>query len=360
MGRRNNNYIFAPEKEKKGGAGCLAMAMLLVLIAVGATVLFNIAANKRLLLQTEKVSVMSLDKAFEGFSVLHISDLHADPLGSDMEIWRDVLFGKRFHAVVLTGDMVGQSGEYEPLLSLIHTLKQINAEAPVYFISGDDDPPAVNATPRGTPEVLADWVLAAQKEGGIYLDAPVSQQAGKKLVWFIPEYLYDVDAEGMLKSLTVQKETMEGLGQQYESEGGAAYRALTYRMDAMQRTVDSLKAMTTGDLQIAVTHAPLDNTYIRTSIEWADTSKPFNYKNISLLLAGHYCGGQWRLPGGGAIYVPDIGWFPPDEQIQGMQRVNSINQYISGGVGASDYYPLKARIFNTPNITLLSFTGRLQ
>ena len=360
MGKHKNTYIFAPQKEKRGGAGCLVTFALMLLSIAVAALLVNNATNQRLELLSEKVSVMSLDKAYEGFTVLQISDLHAASMGSDLTLWRQQLYGKSYQAVVLTGDMVGSGGEYEPLLSLIHTLSQVNATAPIYFIDGDDDPAAVNAAPRGTPEVLADWVLAAQKAGAIYLDAPVSQAVGKKVVWFVPEKLYDVDAQGMLGSLSIQKETMEAQGQQYESEGGASYRALLYRLDAMQRTVDAIKAMTSADLQIAVTHAPMDADYIRTSIEWADTDKMLNYKSISLLLAGHYCGGQWRLPGGGAIYVPELGWFPQDTLVKGMHRINSINQYVSGGVGASEFYPIKWRLFNAPNITLLTFTAKLQ
>ncbi len=357
--KRRNDYIFAPKKERRG-VGC-SLTLLLILVAVIVSVIFyNTAMNKKLNVNTEKVTVMSLDKAYEGFTVLHISDLHASSMGSDLTLWREKLFGKKYSAVVMTGDMVGKSGEYEPLLSLIHTLKEINAEAPIYFISGDDDPVAVNSAPRGTPEVLADWVLAAQKAGATYLDAPIKQQAGKKAVWFIPEYLYDIDAEGMFGTLTNQKADMEARGQQYESEGGAAYRALCYRLDATERTITALKDISPQDLQIAVAHAPMETDYIRSSIEWADQNKPINYKRISLLMAGHYCGGQWRLPWGGAIYVPDLGWFPQDNQIIGMRRINSINQYVSGGVGASDLYPVDVRLFNPPSVTLISFTARLQ
>lgn len=357
--RHKVEYIFAPKKEKRG-AGCLLTFLSVLIVVIISALLFNSATNKKLELLSEKVTVMSLDKAYEGFTVLHISDLHASAMGSDMKLWRDKLFGKKFNAVVMTGDMVGESGEYEPLLSLIHTLNQINSEAPIYFIGGDDDPVAVNSAPRGTPEVLADWVLAAQKAGAVYLDAPIRQQAGKRTVWFIPEYLYDVDAEGMLGTLSIQKTEMEAKGAQYESEGGAAYRALCYRIEAMERTVQALKDVSSSDLQIAVVHAPMETDYIRSSIEWADAQKALSYKSISLIMAGHYCGGQWRLPGGGAIYVPELGWFPSDAQILGMRRVNSINQYISGGVGASERYPLKWRLFNAPSITLISFTARLQ
>ena len=360
MGRRRGDYIFAPEKQKTGRLGCLFTGLGLLAAMVLAALLLNFAANGHVALEEERVSVMGLDKTFEGFTVLHLSDLHAAPLGSDMELWRTLLHTKNFDAVVMTGDMVGKDGNYEPMLTLIHTLKLLKPDVPIYFVAGDDDPSPVESAPRGTPEVLGEWVRAAQHEGAVYLDAPVRQQVGKRAVWLVPQYLYDVDAAGMVSSLTQQKADMEALGRQYEAEGGASYRALCYRLDAMERTVAAQKEMLSTDLQIAVTHAPLTLDYIRTSLEWADEDAAFSFRAVDLLLAGHYCGGQWRIPGIGPLYVPDMGWFPSDAALRGMQRVNSINQHISAGLGASEYTPLKGRLFNSPSATLIKFTATIQ
>lgn len=360
MARRKNEYLFAPQREKCSHLGAW-LVVLALLAALAATVwLTNRGVNQKLSLETEKVHVMGLDKTFEGFTVLHISDLHGSGLADDLSQWKSLLNGKNYHAVVLSGDMVGKDGDDEPLLTLIHNLNTLREGVPIYFIAGDEDPEPVLSTARGTPKVLAGWVEAAQKAGAIYLDAPVSQTVGKKTVWFSPEYLYDVDVDGLIGALTSQQQSMEAQGTQYEAEGGAVYRALGYRIEAYQRTQQALKEMTDTDLQIAVNHVPMETSYIRESIEWADQEKIFNFRNISLLLCGHYCGGQWRLPGGGAIYVPEKGWFPSDDGIRGMQRVNSLNQYISPGIGASDDYPMKGRLFNKPTVTLITFTARLQ
>ena len=282
-----------------------------------------------------------MDKIFEGFTVLHISDLHAGPVGSDMELWQSLLKGKAFQAVVMTGDMVGSDGNYEPMLTLIHTLKQLKPEAPVYFVAGDDDPAPVVSTPRGTPEVLADWVLAAQQEGAIYLDAHRTAGGRQARRVVRAEYLYDVDAAGMVKSLTKQKEEYGGAGPAVRSGGRRQLPRAVLPPGCHGTRRGAQQEMLSTDLQIAVTHVPLIQDYIRTSLEWADEEKVFSFRTINLLLAGHYCGGQWRVPGMGALYVPDIGWLPPDDGLMGMQRVNSINQYISGGLGASEAHPLK-------------------
>lgn len=360
MGRRNNGYIFVEERKKGPGLGCFVLILLLMAAIVAAGVLINMGYNRRITLENASVNIMGLDKDYEGLSILHISDLHASPIGSDLTLWKELLNGKSYKAVVITGDMVGKSGEYEPFLSLIHNLKQINEKVPIYFIAGDEDPNPVLTTNRGTPQVLAKWVLAAQDEGAIYLDRPTLLELGKKKVWFTPQYLYDVDAEGMLSTLYNQKADMEAQGMQYDSVGGATYRALIYRIELMERTVISMREMTSGDLQIAVNHMPLDTDYIRESLQWAEEVHPFSFRNISLLMCGDLCGGGWRLPGGNALYTKDRGWLPDDEGLVGMQRINSLNQYISPGLGASAEQLLPGRVFNPPAVTLIKFTAKLE
>ena len=112
MGKRKSNYIFAPEKQKTGRGGCLLTVLGMLLAVILAGLLLNQAVNSHVALLEERVSVMGMDKTFEGFTVLHISDLHAGPIGSDMELWQSLLKGKAFQAVVMTGDMVGSDGNY--------------------------------------------------------------------------------------------------------------------------------------------------------------------------------------------------------------------------------------------------------
>ncbi len=360
MSRNKNGYIFAPQAQKRRSPGCLILGLAILFAAIVLAVLVNISMNKQIDLRSEKVRVMSLDKTFENFTVLHLSDLHADALGLDPIKWKELLYGKSYSAVVMTGDMVGKSGDFSPFVMLIKTLRQLNESAPIFFIAGDDDPAPILTDVHASPGTLAEWVTAAQSAGAIYLDAPTAVQVGKRNVWFTPESLYSVDIAGMLGSLTRQKEEMEQSGRQYEGEGSASYRALCYRLDATDRASLALEKMTDKDLQIGVTHVPLTADYVRTMHSWADPSMIFNFRRLSLVLAGHYAGGQWRISALGPLYVPGRGWFPGDEGVTGMQRINSISQYISAGLGASGYYPMPGRLFNTPGATLLTFTAKLE
>jgi hypothetical protein len=90
-----------------------------------------------------------------------------------------------------------------------------------------------------------------------------------------------------------------------------------------------------------VTHVPLEADYVREMVEWADETAAFSFRRLSLVLAGHYCGGQWRLGSLGPVYVPEravVG----DTGIVGMERINSITSYVSPA-GAQRLLPLPGK-----------------
>lgn len=88
-----------------------------------------------------------------------------------------------------------------------------------------------------------------------------------------------------------------------------------------------------------------------------------SYK-INLLLAGHLCAGQVRLPLIGALCIPGTKsgtyeWFPENQKVQGLYKVSDVYQYISPGLGTCSRYPVPMRIFNTPSVSLITLTGKL-
>ena len=68
MGKRKSNYIFAPEKQKTGRGGCLLTVLGMLLAVILAGLLLNQAVNSHVALLEERVSVMGMDKTFEGFT----------------------------------------------------------------------------------------------------------------------------------------------------------------------------------------------------------------------------------------------------------------------------------------------------
>lgn len=356
MGRGKDTPIFAPSRRPRG-CGCLLWLLLLAAIVAAAVIVFNDIQNRQVNLVKQPVSVLGLSRDLEGFSILHLSDLHAAELGRDQSMIAKALSRLSYNVVCITGDMVGESGNIQPFLQLLSLL---NKDVPILFIPGDCDPNPVYTAAHDTLSVLAPYITAAQGAGAVYLDAPYPLTVGKTTVWFSPESFYSINADTTLASCQGQLDRLNTVNAAATADGAAEIRAAEYRRDLAQRFLDARLRMKSADFHIALSHAPLTYDYVRNVWDW-QSDQGASMKNVTLALAGHYCGGQWRIPGGGPIHVPGMGWFPEDRLVTGLSRVSTIAQYVSPGLGASCDYPLQpGRLFNPPAITLLTLTGKPQ
>lgn len=105
---------------------------------------------------------------------------------------------------------------------------------------------------------------------------------------------------------------------------------------------------------IAITHYPWNN-------EFYDNAKDTVGK-YDLVLAGHYHGGQVRVPFYGALFIPNINeaeYFPNQDDVSGLNTYGEYKQYISRGLGASTIgdTKFKFRLFNTPEINLITLVN---
>ena len=102
---------------------------------------------------------------------------------------------------------------------------------------------------------------------------------------------------------------------------------------------------------IAITHYPWNDSFYNNARE--------HVGKYDLVIAGHYHGGQIRIPFYGALFIPNIneaGLFPKQSDISGYNVYGDYKQYISRGLGASKLGStnLKFRLFNTPEINLIT------
>ncbi len=350
---------YTPVKQRKYNITTTIFIVLLILILIISTIFISsLSVTNSVKLEKQKITISNLKRDFEGFSILHISDLNGDENAITENELSSLLKGNGFNAVCLTGDMIGKSGNKEPLFRLINSLQLINSKAPIYFISGDCDPEPVHSKPYGNTEVLAEYILELQKLGVIYLDRPVSQKVGKYKLWFSPEYLYSINPKTTLNAMTSEITRIEKEGLQYEEEGSAIYRSLSYRSRIMESAIDASSIINENDIQIALNHIPLSNDYVSSLLQYSNKDNLFQFNRVSLVLCGHYVGGQWVLPNGNPIYVPELGFFPSKDTVVGKSRLLTLDQYISPGLSTSSIYPVfNFRLFNQPSISILSLTG---
>ena len=148
-------------------------------------------------------------------------------------------------------------------------------------------------------------------------------------------------------------------------EDGSSY-LVAYQLGQLERLRGAKREMLETDVHIAVTHHPLQSNVLQALRDRTEGDGDSYARAVSLVLAGHYVGGQWRIPGVGAVRAPESsglgnkGWFPEDRLTVGLATVAGIAQYISPGLGTSSAIRLPGiRIFNTPAVTVLTLTSKL-
>ena len=102
---------------------------------------------------------------------------------------------------------------------------------------------------------------------------------------------------------------------------------------------------------IGITHYPWNNSFYDNARE--------HVGKYDLVIAGHYHGGQIRIPFYGALFIPNINdaeFFPKQSDVSGYNVYGDYKQYVSRGLGAGKLGStnLKFRLFNTPEINLIT------
>ena len=93
--------------------------------------------NQSISVDEETIAIAGLPSALENYRILHISDLHAAEFGTEQSTLLRTVNNLDYDIMLITGDMVGASGNAEPFLNFLRGLSTCRN---VYFIAGDSDP----------------------------------------------------------------------------------------------------------------------------------------------------------------------------------------------------------------------------
>lgn len=338
----------------------LVWILLIVLLVVGVLGAYNLIQGSIVRVDELTVVIPGLDRAFEGYTILHISDLHGARFGQSQQQLLSAIRRHSYNAVCITGDVVSASNDPYAFYEL---LEGLGTRQPVYFIAGDEDPVAVISEAHQSNEVLADFVLGGQRRGATFVDSPISISYGGQTIWFAPESLFSLDIDSAQQSYRDQLQSdLNGGNAELESVK-ARIRALRYRINTLDRAKAAREIITEEDLVIALTHSPLQSAFVSTMQGWTVTGTGISFaQTMDLVLAGHYNGGQIRLPLLGALYIPNQnlprnGWFPDQSLVQGLMQTGGVLQHVSSGLGVAQIYGLHFRLFNPPRVTVLRLTG---
>lgn len=338
---------------------------IFLIMAVALMVLNNASVTVEKL----TVSIVGLPRDLEGYNILLVSDLHGRSFGTRQTSLLRTINGLSYNLLVFTGDMVGRSNDPQPFYDL---LEGLSANRPAYFIAGDSDPDPLLDQARditGTLEqlVLSDWVLGAQERGATYLSATTPVAVGASTLWLSPANQMSIDIQSTLATLKeeVELETEGTLDGMEVDRSNLPFSDWRYRQ--IQKLDEAVRQMNSEDTHIALSHYPPSQEYIDITQDLgAQEEEPYTYlPAVDLVLAGHYCGGGWKLPFIGALYVPNSllprhGWLPAQEEVQGLRTLGSTQLYTSPGLSVTDRIFLpNFRLFNPPTITLITLTSAI-
>lgn len=340
------HFFEARRKIRPGVRTLLALlALLLFLLAV------NAAFNSFVHVSRIEVPVKGLPEVFEGYTILHISDLKGASFGGEQGLFSFALGKSAYDAVAITGDMISPLGSAEPLYALIEQLRARDPAVPIFFIPGDHDPvPAsMDYATGGSP--FAAWVLGARQRGAQYLSAPqVLEREGHKLYLATPQHLIlDLD--------TMQHQYEQQYIRASEADDASGVELAAHYLKSIEQSRAMRKSVRTEDCVIALSHAPLSDT------ELASAAGGSLLKDVDLLLCGHYLGGMLRLPLVGPLFIPSqnlprYGLFPGGKTHFGLSREGTTSIYVNPGLGSDhvDYPFFFFRLLNPPTVTLLTLT----
>ncbi len=339
----------------------LIVLAALALMAVG--VMLN---NSNLGITEQTVTVVGLPDDLEGYRIVVLSDMNGRRFGDSQSLLLRTLNGIRYDAIFCLGDMVGKGGNPQPFWEFLEGLKNPDK---VYFICGDSDPGPYLSSARGTEGVLSqlileDWILGAIERGANYVDAPISIPVKRSTLWISPATMLNLETISTLATWQDQTEQEEdgvrsGIVDDYNH-----LPITTYRSKLAKKLYDAQRTMVASDIHISLAHEIPSNDFIYTSEDHSSGSDRF-LPAPELILAGHYCGGVWRLPILGAFYVPDKtlpngGWFPNQQSVNGLSSVGETQTYITRGLSTNGSVPLMPfRLFNPPEISVITLTSTL-
>ena len=275
-------------RKKKILLSCLA-----ALLALGLWLWWG---NTTVMAHTITVTDSRLPRAFSGFRVAQISDLHNDAFGTGNETLLTLLTEAGPDLIVITGDMIdSRRTDVEAALTFAAGAAEI---APTYYVTGNHEQRVPRAFARLEEGLTKLGVRLLRGEGeNIWRDGASITLAGVDDVSFYAEKSAGRVPEGLL---------LEDI-QSLREEGGYT---------------------------ILLSHRP-------------ELAEIYEKSGVELVFSGHAHGGQVRLPFIGGLAAPGQGLFPQYDG--GLYTLGETQMVVSRGLGNS-IIPL--RVNNRPEIVL--------
>ena len=240
----------------------------------------------------------NLPTNFDGFKIVHISDLHNTEFGKDNEKLIEIIKEQKPDAVFVTGDSI--DGFYTNIQIPINLFKNILEICNVYFVVGNHESRANSSLSSQFLDSLTDIGVIVLNDSGTYIEKET-----KKI------QIIGLDDASNYKS--------------------------TYNDNYQEQIISTINNLDDKNcFSILLSHHP------ELFMDYAKT-------DVDLIFSGHAHGGQFRLPFIGGLIAPEQGLFP--EFDAGLFNENGTTMVVSRGLGNSI---IPVRINNPPEIVVVT------
>ncbi len=273
--------------------------------------------------------------------ILQISDLHEEVFGENQSDLAERINELEYDIILFTGDMMNsiESGDTEPLFDLVRGIENKDY---AYFVTGNTDPYPYDVTESSIQK--AGYIQEMESMGVAYLES-----------------IEEIEVKGQNLVLTDHDLSVLNSDEPYtyvEGKPKVPYENAAVYKEYKQNQLDEVSRLLseTDSTVISVTHYPVADPQFE---HIKEESERYIFRDYDLIIAGHYHGGQFRLPFIGALFVPEP-WYqnavlPPQDRVKGLWESHGIQQYVSTGLGSSNAVSfLNFRLFNPPEINLIT------
>jgi len=289
---------------RKGKVTVVKTLAGLVIILAG----IFIISNTMLTVSGYDLEYASLPSSFDGFRIVHLSDLHSTRFGAGNQRLLKAIEKQRPDIIVMTGDMINSTDqEYSIFISLA---EQLASKYKVYFVVGNHE--------QSLKDNQLQLLYSELTNAGVYV------LNNEKMA--IEKDDDSINIHGMWFNLRYYSDQTN----QYIRDNPDDYYFTLDRMKGVMDVHDD------NQFSILLTHNPL---YFDTYSQWG----------ADLTLCGHIHGGMIRLPFLGGVYSPERTYFP--EYDAGLFTSADKRMIVSKGLGNGK---LGFRFLNCPEIVVIT------
>lgn len=278
--------------QKRGNPVTYAIIAALILIGVLALLIYD--SNYNLEVEEFVVPLEGLPEEFEGFRIVHLSDLHGAEFGTDNVKLLNIIKSAKPDIIAITGDIVENRNDISELQKSVSDIAKI---APTYYVSGNHE-------------------YATGKSSVIFR---ILQDAGVTVLRNQTSLIRRLDSEIIILGI--------------DDPNGRA------DMIEMGKTV-TLARKKSDSVMIALSHR-------------YERFEEYVELRIPLVLTGHAHGGLIRLPFTDGLIGPGRVFLP--KYTSGMYVKNDTIMITSRGIGNAS---ISFRIFNRPHIPIITLECR--